>query len=86
MTPFLTLLLLWGGTALILTAFDHFKKQIPVPKFSEIMPLLPCHEEVILTQLGPGAADALNLAESLGTIARYNGYVTITRYGEEVMK
>lgn len=86
MTPFIVVALLWGGSALILAAFDHFKKHIPVPKHSEIFPMLPCHEEVIMTQHGPGAADALNMMEHLGLVVRFNGYVTITRYGEEVMK
>ncbi len=75
----------WAGAALLLAYFSHRHRPEPQPKHSEVFPLLPCDETVILTTFGPGAANTLREMEYLGLVTRYNGYVVITRLGEGVM-
>lgn len=82
----LTFVLMVGFPALILAAFDHFKKVVPEPMHSEIYPMLPCQDTTILTAFGPGAANTLAEMEWLGTITNHQGYISLTRFGEEVMK
>lgn len=83
---FLTFVLMVGIPALLLAAFDHFKKVVPEPKHSEVYPMLPCQNTAILTAFGPGAANTISEMEWLGLVTNHQGYIAITRLGEEVMK
>ena len=75
---------LWGGAALLLAVLLNRRPKPPEPKFSEVFALLPCDETVIFSELGPGALTALAFMESSGLVTNYNGYIAITRLGEEV--